>query len=178
MVGVSGGGLSFIIKLDADGHFLWKRSIGGASSDQASGVACDEAGNAYVVGDTWFSGRRHTPYETAWAVKFDGDGHRLWKQTFVDPDADRDAAAVAADAEGNIVIVGRASTHYPYASWIARVNTDGQILWQNVFGIRTTVGDGYGVAVDTAGNAYVASRQLLNVGSHQDDFVVLDKYAP
>ena len=41
---------AWVAKYDAAGHVLWKRQLGTADYDYASGVATDAAGNVYLTG--------------------------------------------------------------------------------------------------------------------------------
>src|SRR4051812_28810362 len=45
-----GQGDIFVLKLDAAGNFLWAKSMGGASDDQANGITTDILGNLYITG--------------------------------------------------------------------------------------------------------------------------------
>jgi len=42
---------AYILKLDANGNFLWVRTMGGDYDDEAFGVAVDEDDNVYFSGD-------------------------------------------------------------------------------------------------------------------------------
>jgi hypothetical protein len=46
-----GNGDIFVLKLDANGDLLWVRAIGGDSDDIGHGIAVDDTGNVYVVGE-------------------------------------------------------------------------------------------------------------------------------
>jgi hypothetical protein len=40
----------FVLKLDANGNFLWANSLGSSLSDYAISIGCDGAGNVYITG--------------------------------------------------------------------------------------------------------------------------------
>ncbi len=46
----AGGDDLFVLKLDANGKYLWARTFGGINSDRAYGLTYDAAGNIYVGG--------------------------------------------------------------------------------------------------------------------------------
>ena len=48
---VDGNDEIFLVKYDANGKVLWGRSAGGTGHDECFGVAVDDAGNSYIVGD-------------------------------------------------------------------------------------------------------------------------------
>ena len=54
---------AWVAKYDAAGHALWKRQLGTADQDSASGVATDAAGNVYL------SGTRYAHKTAAWVAK-------------------------------------------------------------------------------------------------------------
>src|SRR5687767_11655729 len=39
----------FISKVDADGNFVWAKSLGGISDDMAHAIAVDPSGNVYIT---------------------------------------------------------------------------------------------------------------------------------
>ncbi len=45
-----GNGDIFVSKLDAEGNFVWAKSMGGPSSDYSYGIAVDKWGNVYTTG--------------------------------------------------------------------------------------------------------------------------------
>jgi len=52
---VQNGSDSFVLKLDANGNFIWARSNGGSGTSEGFGIATDAAGNIYTTGA--FSGK-------------------------------------------------------------------------------------------------------------------------
>jgi beta-propeller repeat-containing protein len=68
----NGGGDVFVAKLNPAGtHWLYCGYIGGTAWDVANGIAVDEKGCAYVVGNTWSD-------ENTFPVLF-GPGRTLWR---------------------------------------------------------------------------------------------------
>jgi Beta-propeller repeat len=66
-----------VIKFDRDGHYLWKRQPGTASSDCAKGVATDADGNVYAVGYTSGSlGGSHKGDWDPFVIKYGPNGPR------------------------------------------------------------------------------------------------------
>ena len=47
----AGGNDIFVSKLDANGNFVWARSMGGTSSDEGNDIVLDSSGNIYTIGD-------------------------------------------------------------------------------------------------------------------------------
>jgi len=166
----------FVAKYSASGDLLWIRSIltlrsALGTTDSAYGVATDSMGNVYVTGDTvdTLPGEVQAGGRDAFIAKFDGNGNRLWAHLLGSPQTDT-ARAIAVDGNGNAYIVGAAVGRLPLQPagvgqlFIAKFDTNGIRQWIHQWG---SGGDGAnvdasnGVAVDSAGNAYMTGRSQL-----------------
>ena len=80
---------AFVIKLDANGNFLWARQMGGIEHDRANSLATDASGNIYITGQ--FSGSADfDPFgggfllnatagaSDAFITKLDANGNHIW----------------------------------------------------------------------------------------------------
>jgi cysteine-rich repeat protein len=96
-------------------------------SDRAYGIALDAAGFLRVVGETDTADDK-APF---WAT-LDQDGGVVEAGTFQD-DALRGFAGVAADASGNLVLVGHTGDESgSQDAWIAKLDPEGATLWRVV----------------------------------------------
>ena len=102
----------FVARLDAKGNAIWARGGGSPSNDEARDVAVDVDGDVVMVGsmsgtiDLGGAGPLVSAGGTdAFAIKLAPDGATLWAKRFGDTDDDS-AAAVATDADANVVAVG------------------------------------------------------------------------
>ena len=68
------------------------------------------------------------------------------------------ANAVAVDTSGNVYVCGFVFISGVIRSHIAKYNTSGEIQWQRQLGNSGFESEGYGIAVDSSGNAYVCGR--------------------
>jgi hypothetical protein len=108
----AGGTDIFIAQLDASGSALWSKSVGGASDDHALHIAVDVAGNVLLTGQ--FQGTVNFgdgPLVSAggndvFVTKLDAYGEALWSQRFGDVAFGQVGRAVAADPDGNVLVVG------------------------------------------------------------------------
>jgi len=155
-------------KYDADGNALWTRTYDGSThrSDGGFSVAVDSAGNVYVCGSIEMDTKNVKDWSSnlnVWLGKYDTDGNLLWTRTYDNPSdvwpyAD-EAYGVALDALGNIYVTGREHRKdlgQDSNIWVRRYDASGKVLWTDTYNGSANRGDyGYGVAVDTAGNAYV-----------------------
>src|SRR5438552_102423 len=124
-------GVVFVTKLNPTGSGLvYSTYLGGTTADQATGIALDTAGNAYVTGQTNSVDFPTTPgaYQTtlggsndvlifqgdAFVVKLDPTGSTLIYSTFLGGSGDDVAYGIALDSSGNAYVVGAtASTDFP-----------------------------------------------------------------
>lgn len=150
---------AWVIKFDGDGNVLWRLQPGTSESDFANGVATDQAGNVYVVGQINFLQGADSD---ASVIKFDGNGHELWNQR-LGTEAEDLAAGVATDRDGNVYVVGGTQgalfgpNNLQFDAWIAKFDKDGNVLWTRQ--PRTEWDDiANAVATDKQGNVYVVGQ--------------------
>jgi hypothetical protein len=127
---------AWVSKLDGDGHQLWIRQFGTSADDFVRSVATDQDGNLYVVGYTEGAlGGFHKGEHDAWVVKFDDDGHELWKRQPGTSASDL-AIDVATDTDGNVFLVGYTfgALGGPYKgdadAWVIKFDSAGHGLWR------------------------------------------------
>lgn len=83
---------AFVAKFTSEGDLLWARVISGPLEDMARGVVADHLGNVYVVGHftdtvvfsispTETIAARSAGGQDAFVVKYDANGHLIWKLT-------------------------------------------------------------------------------------------------
>ena len=127
-VSTVGGKDVLVAKVDADGTFVWAKTIGGASTEECYRITEDGDGNLYVAGDTSSVGAGDTD---ALVVKLDPDGELMWFRTFGGTGSDH-ARTVTVAPDGSIAVIGftnsnRASTSYD--GLVIVLDTDGEVLW-------------------------------------------------
>jgi hypothetical protein len=146
---------------EAAGAPLWTRQAGTSVNDFANGVAVDSAGNAYIAGYTRGSlGGPSAGQDDYFLAKYDGSGALLWTRQAGTSAGDR-GLRVAVDAAGNAYVAGvtNGSLGGPSAGtndyFLVKYDASGALLWTRQAGSPGT-DVGHGVAVDGAGNAYIA----------------------
>lgn len=162
---------------------LWARQAGTLANDVAQGVDVGGASRVYVTGYTYGNlGGTNAGLGDAYLTQYDTSGTLLWtRQT--GSSADDYANDVAVDIAGNAYVTGYTSGNLGGANvglqdvFVAKYNTSGTLLWMLQTG---SPAEDYAmdVAVDTAGNAYVAGYtrgSLAGANAGQDD-IYLAKY--
>lgn len=162
---------AFLAKYSRDGQLLWVTRAGGGSTDEATGLAVDSDGNAYVSG--FYNGTAYfdptnitatTSHET-FVAKYTPNGALLWVVRCAG-NGPANWGGVAVDGAGNAYVTGslngagvfgstNVSSAGVYDAFVTKLTPEGQFLWVRTFGGR---GYTYGraIAVDPAGGISIA----------------------
>jgi len=175
----NGGYDAFVAKVNASGTALvYCGYIGGSGNDRGYGIAVDSAGNAYITGatdskETTFPvtigpDLTHNVGNDAFVAKVNASGTALVYCGYVGGSTHDYGRGIAVDSSGNAYITGYTNsteatfpvtvgpdlTHNGgFNPFVAKVKADGTGL---VYCGYIGSGNGFGIAVDSAGNAYVA----------------------
>jgi len=182
-----GGGEGFVTALNAAGSALiYSTYLGGSGNDKGNKIAVDAAGNAYVTGNTSSTDFPTTPsaFQTTFAggtsdafvTALNPSGSALLFSTYLggtDTDQGND---IAVDAAGNAYLVGNTgSINFPITGTVVPADPGGGndafvaaltgmgsgLLFSTHLG-GTGVDLGLGIAIDTAGTAYVTGQTSSN----------------
>lgn len=161
----------FVAAFSGNGETLhWLTTLRGATQDEVKGIAADVAGNAYVVGRTFsltvtpgynapltsdgniFVARLDTAGAVSYLARFGGNA---------------EAAAIAADAAGNVYVTGRPMDGFPVTpgaysssfglrtSFVTKLDATGKnIVYSTLFPETTAAG----IAVNSAGEVHLAGE--------------------
>jgi Beta-propeller repeat/Abnormal spindle-like microcephaly-assoc'd, ASPM-SPD-2-Hydin len=172
---------AFVTKLNAAGSApVYSTYFGGNGNDRPFGIVLDSSNNAYVTGQTsstnfpTTAGAFQTATgggEDAFVTKLNAAGSALVYSTYLGGSNNDFGYGIAVDSSGNAYITGNTqSTDYPTANAfepvvcanscpsgggiVSKLNASGSALvYSTYLGGNAT---GHGIAVDSAGNAYVA----------------------
>ncbi|MFC7670962.1 SBBP repeat-containing protein [Hymenobacter humi] len=165
------------IKYSAGGQQLWTARYNGPGNDfdYPEATAVDAGGNVYVTGLSTGTASG-TDYAT---IKYSPAGLRQWVARYNGPANQADAARdVAVDAVGNVYVTGSSmgvSSGNDYAT--VKYAPNGAELWADRYnGTGNGSDEAEAIAVDAAGNAYVAGFSTAPDFASGLDFVTL-KYA-
>jgi len=174
---------TFVTKLNPTGSSLvYSTYLGGSGGEDAGNIAIDSAGNAYVVGETTSSDFPITPGafqpasasgDTGFVAKLNASGSALIYSTYLGGSGRDVPSGVAIDGSGNAYVAGVTfSTNFPTTSgafqptypggladvFVSKLNATGSALvYSTYLGASNCCGVGttHGIAVDSAGFAYV-----------------------
>ena len=173
----------FVTRLNPTGTALvYSTYLGGTDHDFSSRIAVDASGNAYVTGDTGSAdfpttaGAFQTTYPgfgSGFATKLNPTGTALIYSTYLgSTSGPTRPRGIAIDGSGNAYVTGQAqSANYPTTfgsfrkgycggfsdAFVTKLSADGSSLVYSTYlcGSGNDSDDAFGIAVDSAGNAYV-----------------------
>lgn len=193
-------------KRDADGDCVWTKQIrcsepnGMNQTNQATSLARAANGDLILAGYFWgtidFGPVQLTSAgkQDLFLARFDANGNCLWAIAGGGPGEDA-GSSVAIDANGDILLIGWYSGNATIAGtalssegfadgFLCRMNANGNGLWCKSFG-GSSWDNGYGLALDDAGNAYITGRfttaatfDALTVNGTGDADLYVAKYDP
>ena len=149
--------------------------LGGSEGDFGHGIAVDGSGNAYVTGSTYADFPTQNPYQgtkpgnyDAFITKLSSSGGALTYSTYLGGSRYDYGKGIAVDGSGNAYVTGETnSTNFPTQNpyqgtnagerdaFITKLSSSGSALSYSTYLGGVNVDNGWGIAVDGSGNAYV-----------------------
>ncbi|MDA8306865.1 MAG: SBBP repeat-containing protein [Deltaproteobacteria bacterium] len=176
---VNGGGCdAFVTEIAAGGKSLvYSTYLGGSGDDEASGIAVDSSGNAYVTGTTVSADfPTHNAIQSTYGADSDAfvteiaaAGQSLVYSTFLGGSRDDSGNCIAVDGSGNTYVTGTTlSTDFRvnnalqsvngggYDAVVTEIEAGGKSLVYSTFLGGSGDDEAWAISVDGSGNAYVA----------------------
>ncbi len=168
---------AFVAKLNPAGSALvYSTYLGGSQSDVGSGIAVDSTDNVYLTGYTqspdFPTANALQPmyggFQDAFVAKLDSSGSTLLYSTYLGGSSVEFGNGVAVDSTGNLYVTGQTgSADFPtanplqpvngggYDAFVAKLDVTGSTLLYSTYLGGSQFDGGFGIAVDSSGNAYV-----------------------
>jgi len=191
-----------VTKYTASGTLAWVKVSSGTSVAAGNGIALDSQGNIFITGSFSrsldFAGARVVSGDTrdVFVAKLSSSGNALWMARAGGEFHD-EGRAIALDPVGNCYVTGIFQSDAKFGDqnltsetdqngipttdvFVAKYGSDGTVFWAKRLSGRDASGSatddfGNGVAVDKAGNAYIAGSFGYSVAS-DNGTVFLRKY--
>ena len=171
----------FVTKINAAGNALvYSTYLGGTGLDQGNGVAVNAAGNAIVTGRTQSTNfptlnaiqLNNNGLDDVFVTKINAAGNALVYSTYLGGSSADFGNAIAVDSAGNAYVTGSTgSSNTPgpgfptlnpiqtdnngaIDAFVTKINATGALVYSTYLG-GSNFDFGFGIAVDTAGSAYV-----------------------
>jgi gliding motility-associated-like protein len=171
----------FISKLDANGNFVWAKSMGGSGSDEGMGIQLDALGNVYIAGSYAYTvdfdpnagtfNLTSPDFDAIFIAKYDSNGNLVWAKS-IDGKYNQEAYNLALDAAGNVYTTGRLygtpADNVDFdpgpgvfnlapdqnAFFVSKLDANGNFVWAKLI-----EGDyGQDIAFDASSNVYVTGK--------------------
>jgi hypothetical protein len=164
-----------VAKLNADGAFVWARSLGSSGFDVASGMSLDSASNLYIAGyfsETAHFGSLSLTSAGGWdgfVARLNGNGAFVWVRQ-LGGNLNDYVYNIQVDA-GHVYATGGlndpTTTGYGPDFYLAAYTTSGNLQWTDQFHDTGLSAGGASVAVDSTGGVYLNAfySGTVNFGS-------------
>lgn len=170
---VTGGGSSWIAKLNPDGDTVWTRSIGG---DGAKAVVQTSDGGYVVAGNAISSSI------DMWVAKLNSDGGTVWTNSFGGGNEDGARSIIQTTDHGYIVAgytlsnAGDGAGNHGLSDFLViKLNSDGDRVWSRTLGGNYT-DDAWSVTGTEDGGCVVAGETYSNDGDVQGNHDATHQY--
>ncbi|MBN9690773.1 MAG: hypothetical protein J0M24_11090 [Verrucomicrobia bacterium] len=175
--GSHGLGDVWILRLDREGQKLWDRTYGGSNVEYAHDLIGLPDGGAVLVATSLsgISGNKISPSRgggataDAYVIRFDGQGNRIWEQTYGGSSVDLLVRGTL--TQDGLLLAGYSSSapsgnkispHLGWDDlWLVRINLDGGLLWETTHGSEGSE-QGRAVAVFPDGT-FLSAGHLLPI---------------
>jgi hypothetical protein len=171
----------FVSKLDSSGNFVWAKRMGGTFVDQGIGIAVDGAGNVYTTGYFLRTAdfdpgpgtyNLTTPDMDIYVSKLDSSGNFVWAKSMGGANGDQ-GNSIAVDSSGNVYTTGLFKETadfdpgpgtYNLTSagtddiFVSKLDSSGDFVWAKSMGGVLQWDQGWGIALDSAGNVCTTGR--------------------
>jgi len=174
---LSGSEDAFVVKINAMGsEVIYSTYLGGSGYEYVNGIAVDNSGNTYLTGGT-NSGNFPTVNalypnlsgsDDAFVSKINASGSQPIYSTYIGGGSYEHGTGIAVDIAGNAYVTGLTmsggfptiNAPYPnhigdYDAFVSKINASGSQLIYSTYIGGSGADYGYGIAVDSSGNAYV-----------------------
>jgi hypothetical protein len=175
---------TFILKLDANGNFIWAKRFAGGNGSEGHSLKLDASSNIYVTGNFSntvdfdpgpgvFNLTSNNSSGDAYVCKLDNNGELVWAKQFSGPSSD-DGRCVTLDGSGNVIVQGIFKGTVDFNPgpgvfnltaagdrdiFVVKLNNAG--VFQLASKLGGTLDDGcFSVVVDIAGNIYLTGYFL------------------
>jgi len=174
----------FFAKYDANGNYIWAKSIGSIDIDECLSIAVDSVGNCYITGcfsdivdfdpGAGIANLTSVGGQDIFFAKYDANGNYIWAKNIGSTNSDW-GIGIAIDGAGSCYITGHFSgtadfdpgpgiaNHTPVGivgiddTFLAKYDSNGNYLWANSIG-SIDWDWGTSIAIDGTGSCYIIGR--------------------
>lgn len=169
---VTGSGFGndhYVVRLDGSGNVLWAKAYGTGNNEVGVAVRQIPNGDYLMVGDKQFGENGAYGIEV---LRLDSVGNEVWQLDVKDFE-NGGCKNMILDSNGDVVIVGEAfpSKNEAFDVLLAKVSTDGSVIWQK-FIDGTPNGDAGFDLMELEMGGYMVVGYGFNPGTEQTDVLL------
>ena len=128
-----------VLKVDSTGGLEWTHEFGGYSSeDEAYSITETNDGDFIIVGNN---------HRNAWILKLNNNGEIIWSKILSSGRGYYPKAVRIINDGGFIVGGSYVAQNWISSGWLARFSSEGELLWQKLYGSETAHQSFYDIAV-------------------------------
>ena len=142
----------FVVKMDATGNAIWKKTYGGKAVDEAYSIIPAHNGGYIIAGTTLSNDGDVTGHKASydvWIIKIDGNGSIVWQKTYGGSMWEKAHAIVPTADNGYLVgaysdsrdgdVTGQHIDTVDYTNWssdvwLLKLDISGNLQWQKTYG--------------------------------------------
>ena len=185
----------FLLKLDANGNFIWSKSMGGSSTDRAYGLALDQYNNIFITGEFWLTAN-FDPNGSAllttngaadiFFAKYDSAGNYIWAKGIGGSSSGDLGNDIAVDPDGNVYLTGSFNETVDFDPagsagaaqltalgskdiFLAKYDLNGAYVWAKRMGGSGNFDVGNGIALDNQQHVFVTGAYSGTALFHPTD---------
>ena len=163
-----------IVKLDADGGYVWQRAFGGTGFDNVTCLSQDGAGNLYFSG--WFESTMTVGADElvpvgghdGYVAKLSPDGEPSWAKSVGSTGDDFGPLCVRANAQGDLLAVGTFAGTVDFGAGALTFSDQDVVVLRYTSDGNLVSATPYGGPGTQVGRAIVLAGQQLFVGGRYD----------
>jgi len=157
-----------LVRTNASGVTLWKKTMNGPHDDLANSVIETQQHDYVIVGSTnSYGSDAGTAYKDVYMMKIDDNGNFLWGKTYGNPLAYDEAYDVVAIGDG-YALTGRYIASGAFHCLLMKTDTAGNFQWIKCFGDTNQYASGYAIANTFDGGFVITGSSTLNKSSFLD----------
>jgi len=179
----------YLLKVDANGNYLWHNTYGGSEYDEADHIAATADGGFIIGGYTSSFGSASSE---AYIIKTDENGDSIWAYTYSypGPELNEQLYSISQTSDSGYIAAGLYMT-WPTHGYVLKVNSAGVEEWSNIYTdfrranhiFQNEFGEYVVTGVHTeSSNSYIAlaelnlSGQIINQWNYGDELQQYGNY--